>query len=62
MPKGKKVCKKCKILIEGDKCPICNETQFIESWKGKIVVLDAEKSEIGKKMNIKQKGTYAIKT
>ncbi len=59
--KKQKVCKKCKIFIEGHKCPICGGTQFVESWKGRIIVLKPE-GEIVKKMNIKQKGTYAIKT
>lgn len=62
MKKGKKACKKCKVLVEsGDKCPLCQSTQLVESWKGQIVILKPEESEIAKKMNIKEKGTYAIK-
>lgn len=61
MTKGKKACKKCKIFVEQDKCPICQGTNFIESWKGKIIIIKPEDSEIAKKMNIKIKGTYAIK-
>jgi len=61
MTKGKKVCKKCKVFVEDDKCPICQGTQFITSWKGKIIVLKPEESEIAKNMGIKDKGTYAIK-
>lgn len=62
MTKGKKACKKCKILVEGEKCPLCQGTHLIESWKGRVIILKPEESEIAKKMNIKQKGTYAIKT
>lgn len=62
MTKGKKVCKKCKIFVEGDKCPLCQGIQLTESWKGRVVILHPEESEIAKKMNIKQKGAYAIKT
>ncbi len=60
MAKGK-VCKKCKIFVEGDKCPICQGNQLSDGWKGKLIVFDAEKSEIANKMGIKQKGYYAIK-
>ena len=57
----KKVCKKCKILVKGNNCPICKGNQFVENWKGRIAILDAEKSEIAKKINLTQKGEYAIK-
>ena len=60
--KKKKVCKKCKVFIEGEKCPICEGNQFTENWKGRIIVLNTKKSEIAKKSDIKKKGIYAIKT
>ena len=56
-----KACKKCKIMVDGDTCPICKGQQLVDNWKGKIIVLDAEKSEITKKAGINQKGTYALK-
>ncbi len=56
-----KVCKKCKIMVDGDTCPICQGNTLVESWKGKIIVLDSEKSEIAQRIGIKQKGTYALK-
>ncbi|UZE94180.1 MAG: DNA-directed RNA polymerase subunit E'' [Candidatus Pacearchaeota archaeon] len=59
--KKKKVCKNCKIFIEGDKCPICQGTQFVENWKGRVIITNPEKSEIAKKLNIKKRGIYAIK-
>ncbi len=58
----KKVCKKCKIFVEKDKCPICGGHDFVNSWKGRIVILNLEKSEIAKKLDIKREGEYAIKT
>jgi len=57
----KKACKNCKMIYEEDKCPNCDSQESTDSWKGKIVVLN-EESEIAKKMGIKKKGTYAIKT
>ena len=57
----KKACKKCKIFVKGSECPICKGTDFTTSWKGRIVVMDADKSEIAKKLSIKMKGEYVIK-
>ena len=59
---ARKVCKKCKIFVEKDKCPLCKKNQFQTNWKGRINILDAEKSEIAQKLEIKVKGEYAIKT
>jgi DNA-directed RNA polymerase subunit E" len=57
----KKACKKCKVFVEGDECPFCKGNQFVTNWKGRLHVLDANKSEIAKKIDIKVKGEYAIK-
>ena len=57
----KKVCKKCKMFVEGNQCPVCNTGQFTLSWQGRLHILDAEKSFIAKKIGIKVKGEYAIK-
>lgn len=58
---NKKACRKCKYLTEKSKCPLCESDQFSDSWKGKIIVINAEKSEIAKNTGIKVKGGYAIK-
>lgn len=57
----KKVCKTCRIFVKGDSCPICKGNQFTDSWTGRIVILDAERSEIAKKTGINVKGEYVIK-
>lgn len=64
MAKAKeKACKLCKtIYLEGEKCPKCESKEFTESFKGKIIVTDIGKSEVAKKLNIKENGTFAIKT
>ena len=59
---ARKVCKKCKIFVDKDTCPICNGHEFINTWKGRITILNLEKSEIAKKLEIKREGEYAIKT
>jgi len=35
---------------------------FTEGFKGRVLVLIPEKSEIAQKLNIKHKGNFAIKT
>jgi len=59
-PKACKICKK--IYETGDKCPKCDSKELTESFKGRVVISDPEKSEIAQKLNIKEKGNYAIKT
>ena len=57
----KKVCKRCKIVVDEDKCSICHGTSFSQTWQGRLFVLEPGKSEIAKKVGIGQKGEYAIK-
>lgn len=56
-----KVCRKCKILTDGNECPICHGSNVSESWKGRIFILNPDKSEIAKKLGLKLQGEYAIK-
>ena len=57
----KKVCKKCKLFVEGNICPVCKGNQFSVNWQGKLYIVDANKSMIANKLDIKVKGEYAIK-
>jgi DNA-directed RNA polymerase subunit E" len=56
-----KACKICKQIYDEDKCPNCESKEAIEGFKGRIVVINPEKSEIAKKLNIHKKGNFAIK-
>jgi len=58
----KKVCKECKIFVKGNECPICKGNKFSDNWQGRINILDSNKSEIAKKIGVKVKGEYVIKT
>lgn len=58
----KKVCKSCKLFVEGQECPICKGNQFTETWKGRMTFFDPARSSIAKHVGIHQKGEYAIKT
>jgi len=57
----RKVCKRCKIFYDEAQCPICKDNQTAGIWKGRIAVIDSEKSAIARKVGIKMKGEYAIK-
>ena len=58
-----KACKVCNTIYEGeDKCPECGSKESTESFKGRIVILNPEKSEIAQKIKLHKKGNFAIKT
>jgi DNA-directed RNA polymerase subunit E" len=57
-----KACKSCHLIVEeGDKCPLCQSADLSEKFSGTVLVIDPEKSEIGKKLGAKAPGRYAIK-
>jgi len=58
-----KACKICSTIYDsGEKCPKCGSKESTDSFKGRIVVIEPEKSEIAEKLNLKEKGNFAIKT
>ena len=57
----KKCCKRCKIFVDGNECPLCKEGNFSINWQGRIFVADPNRSEIAQKIGITVKGEYAIK-
>lgn len=57
----KKVCSKCHIVVEAEACPKCQGVNFSTNWKGRIYIVDPEKSMIAKKLEHSMKGEYAIK-
>lgn len=57
----KKACKRCRLFVEGNTCPVCATTSFSTSWQGRLYIADAERSMIAEKVGIKVKGEYAIK-
>jgi DNA-directed RNA polymerase subunit E" len=56
-----KACKQCKFIHESGKCPNCGSEESTDSFKGKIIVIKPEESEISKNLNLKNKGTFAIR-
>ncbi len=56
-----KACKKCKVIFEGSKCPKCGSEEITDSFKGRVVILKPEESEVAKNLKVKDKGSFAIK-
>lgn len=57
-----KACRLCKAVVEeGGKCPLCGSEELTESFKGKVTILNPEKSEIAKNIGQTKKGKFAIK-
>ena len=63
MASALKACKACRAIYTGAQCPSCgaNAEESSDAFKGKVVILDAEQSEIAKNFHINKKGTYAVK-
>lgn len=58
-----RACKLCKTIYEGrEKCPKCDSKEYTETIKGRMILIDPEKSEIAPKIGLKEKGEFAIKT
>ncbi len=60
MAEREKVCRHCKRFVAGDKCPVCGLNDFTRTWKGVVVVVDPNESEIAKLLGINAPGKYAI--
>jgi len=56
-----KACKICKLIYEGESCHNCEKKEFSDSFKGRVEIINQEKSEIAKKLKINKNGIYAIR-
>ena len=56
-----KVCRECHKVVEGESCVVCGTSNLSEDWAGYVVIIDPERSEIAKKMNVTMAGRYALK-
>ena len=55
-------CKRCKFInIDAEVCKNCGSTELTKEWYGYVIILNPEKSEIAKKLDIKTPGRYALK-
>lgn len=56
-----KACKNCRFVSNGTVCPNCKSSNLSDDWTGLVIILDAERSEIAKKMSLKVPGRYAVR-
>ncbi|MEM1627887.1 MAG: transcription elongation factor subunit Spt4 [Desulfurococcaceae archaeon] len=58
-----KACKKCRSLVEknAEVCPTCGSKDFSDEWEGVLIVIDPERSEVAKALEIAKKGRFVIK-
>jgi DNA-directed RNA polymerase subunit E" len=48
-------------VLEGQNCPICGTSDLAEEWSGLVIILDAERSEIAKKLGVDIPDKFALK-
>lgn len=58
---AEQACKICRRLVKGDLCVVCKSNEVTKTWKGLVVVFDAENSEIAKESGVTAPGKYAVK-
>ena len=49
------------VVLDEARCPNCDGTAFTTFWRGYVVIVDPEKSEIAKKMGISRPGKFALR-
>lgn len=57
-----KACRDCHRIIGSEKSVCkCGSNSISKDWSGYVVIIDAEGSEIAKKVGIDKEGRYALK-
>jgi len=57
-----KACRACRRVVEDAKeCPECKGKAFTTFWRGYVIIIDPEKSEIAKKIGVTKPGKYALR-
>ncbi len=57
---SEKACRKCRLIVTGDVCPMCKDSQLTRSWEGYILITDPN-GEVGKAIGAASPGKYALK-
>lgn len=58
---SERACRNCRLISREKVCPNCRSSDLSEDYTGLLIVLDAEKSELAKKAQIKKNGHYALR-
>ncbi|MDY1591522.1 MAG: transcription elongation factor subunit Spt4 [Methanofastidiosum sp.] len=54
-------CQKCQRILYENMCPVCKDDKTTDNWSGIVVIIDPEKSKIGKAIGVNVPGAYALK-
>ena len=57
---NEKACKSCHGLTKDDVCPRCTGP-LSNDWQGLVLIIEPDRSEIASKMNIADRGKFALK-
>ena len=60
MAKREYVCRNCRRFTTEKICPVCGSKDLSASWKGLVVIIDPQDSEIAKTLSIEAPGKYAL--
>ena len=56
-----KACRNCRYIVKSAaKCPLCSSEELTEKYFGFVVIIDPERSELAKSLDIKTPGEYAL--
>ncbi|WP_342304503.1 transcription elongation factor subunit Spt4 [Methanolobus sp. ZRKC5] len=58
---SEQVCRECHRIINGQTCAICGSSNLSSDWSGMVIIIDPERSEIAKKIDVKVPDKYALK-
>jgi len=55
-----KACKSCNRISDSSTCPNCSSTDLSTRYQGMIIIIDPNKSDLAKKMQVSLPGEYAL--
>ncbi len=58
---NERACRSCHRIIEGNECVVCKSRDLSSSFKGIVIIIDPDSSEIAEMSGKKVPGKYAIK-
>ncbi|MBN1167390.1 MAG: DNA-directed RNA polymerase, subunit E'' [Methanospirillaceae archaeon] len=59
--KMQKVCRDCHRVVDGEACSVCGTANLTTDWAGYLIIIDPDRSDVAKRMNIILPGRYALK-
>ena len=56
-----KACKNCRLIVVGDVCPVCKDSELTKTWEGYILMANPKDSQIAGAIGAGAPGKYALK-